>query len=694
MSNTISIVWSSDQRQLIADYKKRLELLESERGKLLDNAKAAEAASKATTAAWAAEKRTIEEIRRMKERAEREDLSIDSLHKKRLRELLALKKSGELTPEQHKEARTAERIRWQMALEEQHEERKRAALEKMMSTMRRARAERKLMEREAKQLIEQTATAQEKHTANLAKYNRLLQAGVITQEQYARAAAQSAEANREITKNPFSGMIGEIKGIAAAWLSVHGVVRLVGMEIQNIRDRQKEASEAQRPYAEKLFEVAKNYGPVDDKILSELDEKARAISRRSGAKPTDVLDALNSALAGRVGGTVQDAEAATEMAVQIAQRTPEAMAATARSYLTERGAYPGKSMQEIAGEQMVAKQLSPTLTDEAFAQHVGPHLATSKQFGNTYAEAAALSAVISQRMADTEGRISTNAFITMQTQLAQTLPGVKGGTLEKIRALNLPENAEVKAHLLGAMNSEWEERQKRSGEDSDDPKSHLYGERKAFLSLVSLLNMDKDAMGEFHANLERMPNNRAEAEAITANYVNLRTNHPTQRGADLARRTEADIEREKLADPKAEAAVLREYLQAKAKAIGDSTVSQFFQSADFEAGTGAGERDTLRKAIEMLEDRASSIENDARQRDLMNRNHSLIGELMKDFYGRHDSGRQDDQAARIRDFVEKDLKPRLNGGNVPPVNVNVNVVMPGGGEKAPAVPAAGLQQGG
>jgi hypothetical protein len=639
----------------------------------------------------ASEESTALTNQKWQERARLRDIAVDEEISKANELRVAERKASE---EQNRSDREHWRARAKARDQQGHEEVENKRLK-----------EKQRLQDNLRDTLKKLTTAQDTYNSSVSKYRELLSRGLISQQQFNSAVAKAREELEKSGKS-MNVMDGGLKNIVTGWLSVRSAIALVGAEIDNLKSKQKSAADLQIEYGKQFIEVLKNYGKDSDPVA--IKTTVKSISAQSGVPELAVLQTMNTALAARGNASVPVAVEAVTEALKMNQ-DPFAAASIASGFMTDKKNYPDKSMKAISGEQMMTKQLLPTVTDQAFAEYEAPYISMSKQFGNTKAQSVALKAAISQPMDDKEGRISTNAYLAVQTQLMELMPHLKDSE-SRLLALQTPEYSHIQRYLLGALAEEdpndlanldvkdaaghkalngrlgkrMKEKKDKNWKPNEADKSHLDGERKGFLPVVSLVRGEKQAWANYWNAKEQMPKTDAEAENIVDEFQRKKGMVPEIGLGMRDKRHQATVDQIQREDKTAQDSVTRERTMEMMKATGQSYIGQRLNSAQF--NLDAWNRvDPTASAVNMMTGRKVDIRNSAIQqhRELSPQETTTIQGLDKFSRDLRQIliDRKDEEG--LRSVAEWDEHMR-------PFNVNVEVNMPGNGQKPGAVNAAGL----
>ena len=456
--------------------------------------------------------------------------------------------------------------------------------------------------------LKEEETASQKYGRQIGNLNRLKSASKLTEQEYARAvkltrtefektsqsgqaALQSAALGVGKFAMAITGVGGVIGGIAVA-------ARLLKREWENLKESQKSAADRQVDVVQARDEAIQNIGADPEMANGKADAAIEQASDETGATRRSLWKALSGAASFK--GKLSNKQA-LEAIVQSAKLSPKDDAAmqkntTAQLQLMQQDKT--VTPQMAMGFILQAKEASPTITNESFAQHVVPAIRQGQKFGMTARESAALNATIGASIGDEEGRVTGTAQTSLEKQLAEAMPKVEGGTIAQLAALQTPEYAAVKRKLLGVFDKEHKSN-KAAGLD---------GEAKAFMTMIELVRGgDSQTSQELQANLKKLPEIHAAAPHFKKVVDNLNAD-PMRQNMLLQNQLAAGQEGLELGNiPGAKGAIAREGLAGLLKAAGISKLGQDAAGLAFEASTGGGQNAPIEQLQKQLRNRAAGL---------------------------------------------------------------------------------------
>ena len=451
--------------------------------------------------------------------------------------------------------------------------------------------------------VELVFTSEDKAiVATLQKMDRALDATVVRLNKVEQAGAKASTTTtagfersaQTLTK--FATGIGMITTATGLVMSMANQLR---REYDNLISRQKNAANAQLSIAEAQAEAFKGLG--DNSISKEqLAKRVQEISLKTPADQSGLYSAIGQSLGAKPAG-VSDADVveAAGVAARLNPYNSQAMGTNLLSLMFQKSKTPKASFADIAGFQMQVKRLSPTMSEEAFAQNIVPGIGESMAFGSSAPEAAALLSYMGNEMGDVEGRQTRTAVLSFQKQLMEALPNEKGGLLNRLKALQKPENARLRKHLLGPLAGA------RAKGSTPIAAFGIEGEAKAFVPMLNLIE------GKTIGNLEQMLAQVPEIAGSGATFEQTMSDierQPIQMTAKAQRTFATATQAAQLNDMKgARTAVTREGLQELMKANGLSDLEQRIGGTVFDTATAMG-ADPLEMAASEFRQRGKAMQ--------------------------------------------------------------------------------------
>lgn len=429
--------------------------------------------------------------------------------------------------------------------------------------------------------VELVFTSEDKAiVATLQKMDRALDATVVRLNKVEQASAKASTAStagfersaQTLTK--FATGIGMITTATGLVMSMANQLR---REYDNLISRQKNAANAQLSIAEAQAEAFKGLG--DNSISKEqLAKRVQEISLKTPADQSGLYSAIGQSLGAKPAG-VSDADVveAAGVAARLNPYNSQAMGTNLLSLMFQKSKTPKASFADIAGFQMQVKRLSPTMSEEAFAQNIVPGIGESMAFGSSAPEAAALLSYMGNEMGDVEGRQTRTAVLSFQKQLMEALPNEKGGLLNRLKALQKPENARLRKHFLGPLAGA------RAKGSTPIAAFGIEGEAKAFVPMLNLI--EGKTIGNLEQMLAQVPEIAGSGTTFEQTMSDIER-QPIQMTAKAQRTFATATQAAQLNDlAGARTAVTREGLQELMKANGLSDFTQQIGGAAFDAAT-------------------------------------------------------------------------------------------------------------
>lgn len=418
-------------------------------------------------------------------------------------------------------------------------------------------------------------------------------AGRTTQSGFQRAFSQAQK---------FAGSIGIVSsGLGVAVM----VANQLRKEIDNIRSRQAKAADTQKTVAMSQREALFNFGGARGQDLINAVEK---ISADTGSKQVDLYKTASAALSFK-GASISDQEAfdAVRVAAQIDPFNQEEQTSIAQGILAQKKKA-GGSAAEVAGFQIAVKQSSPVVSAADFGANIAPGIGDLTQFGNNPRQAGAFLATLGQGIGDSSGRVTRNAAINFAGQLEKLLPGVQGGTLERMAVIQ--NNDQLRQKMLGTL-----DQQLRAEMDAQAVGSagDLTGEAKALPTLIAMLQKDNnETKALLQKTLAAIPELSQGDELLSATLsrVNSETLQQTAIVDQMAAATAEGARARDTAGGRTGA--MRQRLGEIFEATGQSKTEQEIQSLLFDAQGGLN-NDGVTPALKQLR----RLESDLRDGDVV-----------------------------------------------------------------------------
>lgn len=299
-------------------------------------------------------------------------------------------------------------------------------MRKLTRESKKATAEERQLARAAKRVYDETRTPQERHLGRMRELNRMLEAGVIKQDTFRRAAKRSQE---EASRGTQRGQqttwrwLTDIRSLAAGYLSVYQAVNQARRAVEDLEEARRKAKETTVGVAET---EAKALLMLPEKTEQMADRYQKAVERMAaeykprGSKRT-IHEIMTETLS--AAGQLPLAEKAAEIGVRFAPFDPETAKAMATGALDLAQALgEQKDLMKPMGWMLAALSQSRVVSPVAMAKYGAPAIAGMTAAGMGKEEAASLFNAISKILADPEGRRTRTAAVNLAKDLAEFLP--------------------------------------------------------------------------------------------------------------------------------------------------------------------------------------------------------------------------------------------------------------------------------
>ena len=609
MAEDAKVTFTGDASQLLAENRKLRDEQDKQTASYKQTKEAARQAAQEERQRAREAAKLIDQTRTSQEKYNAEVAKLDEL-----------RKQGNIDEETYNRAL----IKQQDLLKksEQAERENTAAYRERQAVMERAFAEQEAQQkkaaqaeeergRRAKQIYEQTRTPLERYNREVAELNDLHRRGKLDTDSFNRAMAQTRNnlRNETVGANSAAGAFASLAAKMGLVFSVAGTIGMVmnqiRKEIDNIRTRQGNAANTQLEIAGAQREALLNLGIEDPAQAKALDDEVNRIADETGAGRAGLYSTVSTALSFK-GADLTDAQAydAVRAAARQQPGSPEAQVAIAQGILAQmkKG---GGSAEQIAGQQMAIKAVSPVASDEAFAKNVAPAVANLTAFGDTTREAGALLATIGQGAGDPTGQMTSTAAVQFAKQLAIAIPQGRS-TLERMALIQ--RDPKLRAMFLGTMD---EEQRAALEANQRGEAGELTGEAKAFVTLTELLQgQDNQTQRTLRASLDKIPE-LAASGTIFNRRISAIDATELQQTAMAARVFESQGEGLRTGDISgARASIGREGLRDLLRSSGASALDQDLASFGFDLKSGLNEDMPLTTVAENIRAREKALRRD------------------------------------------------------------------------------------
>ena len=459
------------------------------------------------------------------------------------------------------------------------------------------------LENSGRRVWEQTATPLEKYKRSVAESKELLDKKIISEETHSRNIerqrdlySQAMGSSKGFLSGLSSGTMQVVAGLTGVGTVLGGILAVANQlrrEYENMKSREKEASDRQMDVSTAQAAAYANLGTDPTMTREQVDQKAAEIAKNRGMSIRDVYNALSNAYSAR--GT-ESAAAATD-AVDIAMLMNPGDAAgaeyTAGSILDLKKKGGGTSKQ-IAGQIIAAKQQARIVKTEDFAKHAVPAIFQLESFGNTQQESMAVYAAATQGIGDPTGEKTGSSIINFQRQLDELI-GKRGpkiqGMVKQLEYIRSAEGKKTRDYLLG----------------TDKKEGKLQAESKAFTTFRGFMTAGSTEAKLLDQSLQVVPQLGDQSQSSFESYQKDLESSPVQRNALLRRQFAAATENQQVQNVRGGLrSTSREGVMEYLKAAGASQTSLDFLGTRMAASDNLG-GDVSSVAISALETRANNL---------------------------------------------------------------------------------------
>jgi len=387
-----------------------------------------------------------------------------------------------------------------------------AEVAKGTKASREAAREQTRMGREAKRTWEQTRTPLERYNARLRDLGAMLRSGKINQDTFSRAVRQSKQELREAGqagKGVFAGgMLQNLAGMAAGWLSISSAINVARQAFQEYRQIQDEAAQKQRQHRMSVGQLSQ---------ISETPEDYRRLFRASqqmyatgGA--ADMSEAAYTVFTLGSAGMLDQRELITELKARGVVPEPGMMTGSATALMDAMGEKQTGTFREVLSKGFAASGFAFATMEKVLAGAAESGL-MARQLG--YSDEALLAAVaVASRVLDPKGE--TVKATSHVKNLLKTLVE-KGGQFEGMTFLEALDKIGTMG-LKGKEKTEW------------------FGRSEGMLAFEALSGNREMFVGA----IEKI--RRAQAEDLTGQKLRIAGSLSSTVGARLAAETGAGLE--------------------------------------------------------------------------------------------------------------------------------------------------------
>jgi len=269
-------------------------------------------------------------------------------------------------------------------------------------------------------------TAKEDVTKTLFKLEQQNLRLIAQNKRLARAsgrATREAKGGFDGVANSAQGVVGSLARMAAGYFSVRTGITAVTAAMKDLEEQQRRSRDATVTQADAQMNMLRNLGNVSDaeqaRFLGELKNLALKTAPQGG-----LATVYNMAAAGLSASGANRQKTLDAIAVSL-QFAPESTgtATEITGALIDMAKVTGRqNMLENLGFLKIAGEQSRVVEWGNIARNLPPGMVGATAYGATPQEAGALTAAVTQRSSDPEGRKSATAVVRFTKQLDEFLP--------------------------------------------------------------------------------------------------------------------------------------------------------------------------------------------------------------------------------------------------------------------------------
>ena len=313
----------------------------------------------------------------------------------------------------------------------------------------------------------------------------------------------------------FKAAATDIIGFGTAVGTALKVVELLKEEYAEMLDRQAGAGEQQVAVAKAQRAALRNLGQ-GDLTPKELESTVREIQSDTGAGQQPLYEAASGVLSARgkfsASESMQQLAATAKLDPSMAAEELKTLAGAA---LDIRKAFGGTSEQALGG--MLASQQTSRIEETGqFGTSAVPAMRNLGAYGDSFREASALFATMTQETADKMGDRSGTAVVQLAKQVQTATASIKelegAGTAKRLEWLTsgAPEAEPIRQKMLGSIDAE-------AREQGVDVKGRLTGEAKQFATMVGLLTPGSETRKAYAETFRQTPDLERGEDVYSAN---------------------------------------------------------------------------------------------------------------------------------------------------------------------------------
>ena len=248
------------------------------------------------------------------------------------------------------------------------------------------------------------------------------------QDKLRQAGAASMKSSQESAKGlskhgaAVDGVVTKIAGMAAGYLSIHGVLRGITAELEKQKRIETGAATTQISLSNARSAMLRNLGAVDDKIKREAFGRIGEMAKKSRVPEATLTAATSSALSAFGSLPREAAYQAVGAAAQFLPDAPGQVELVSGSLLDLTKVTKSQKAMANLGYLASVGKASRVVTTELQSANVVPGLIGMSSFGATPKGAGALTAALTTGSGDFTGAVAGTGGINFAQQLEAAFP--------------------------------------------------------------------------------------------------------------------------------------------------------------------------------------------------------------------------------------------------------------------------------
>lgn len=330
-------------------------------------------------------------------------------------------------------------------------------------------AELKELAREAEQTTKSVATPLEKYEQQMARLDKQLQAGAISQETYNRAVAkagQELEAASRTQDSYFKSGLTNLVQMAAGWVSVTSAINLASNALKEKQRIEREAADKQVSVAASEALVLQNLTGVSSAGKQQFLGQVAAIQARTGFGNLSQLNQAAAAGISASAGNQQATLSSIEAAARVSRLTPDQLETFTGGALDIAKASGSQDARANLGFLLSAGAMSRVTAPELQARNIAPAVGSivgtvGGDRQQATIEGGALFAALSNIGVDERGDATKTSSIAFAVQLRDFFEqGVTEGTGKKKKTFKPAADPNTLAGRIAFLQNNPELREK------------------------------------------------------------------------------------------------------------------------------------------------------------------------------------------------------------------------------------------